>query len=968
MAKTIDIAVKVTDAASQPLKQIDMGLKAVGRSAVLASKKFGTLDKQLSSSGVNLKTVTGNFGRAAGGIKSALQVAESSIKSTNAAIKELNREAGKLNKLSKPLNNVSKASNKVASSSNKAEKGFKQIGKAAKKTEQNITEFNRSLFGVTAFIGTFTLAARGLASAMMESTKMDRVVSQFEKAVGPKGKFIEAIKGMTDNSIDYMEAMRSGIALSSLGISTDMNDIAGVVARAGTAAKMAGLESSEGIKKFTQFLKDGSISHLEFLNMMKKTDTGLILSESILSKYGGVMGKVMTVSQRMAMAQDILRRTTKSSLKGQRDYADILFDLGQAFSFARKEASLLITAAIAPLLDKVKDAVWQVSSYIETIRKADDETLFLVKSFMLATSSVLSFVAVLGTLRLSLFALSSLGIGLPAIIAPLLVIGSLFLAVGKKAETFKEKLQVFGAVFKGVYQLVSSFLTQADLYKRGVGTMDKATADLLRKHGLHEFVTTIAKGLSYVGDFIKTFVEGFKEASSFIISTVSDIGNKFLKFIGLGNKPGSRKLLNFVRSLGKNLGKVTATVLALTLAFKGLSIAKGLLSKIPIIGKFFAKDKTDAPKGTANDPIYTKSANAIIGSGTKKDGLIGKLLAALRAKPAAVLNSGTGVGAAVMTTPAATNIQNIVAILKNAGKVVGRFGTTLARFIPTVLKLSLIFAVLATYGYMVFKNWDKLKSLGEVIWLYINDGLSWLREQLVSAGTSLLEAGKDIVSWIGKGLAEFGTKLGNYLSPIINPIKTQFSKLVLWLDPIIEQIKKWAKDLVDQETKENISAGFDTFMSFIPGTDAYEKMDGTSGNDLVASSGKVIDLVNKLDVVENRRKQQGIDIAGALGRGDKKEAVSGFGFGSQEHIQTQLKATQGALKGEQKERFASAFTQAMDDRSASGKEITKEEYEKIMRSTLGEAVSFITEPLYKIENKTVTPTNQNNRSKRSGAC
>ena len=59
----------------------------------------------------------------------------------------------------------------------------------------------------------------------------------------------------------------------------------------------------------------------------------------------------------------------------------------------------------------------------------------------------------------------------------------------------------------------------------------------------------------------------------------------------------------------------------------------------------------------------------------------------------------------------------------------------------------------------------------------------------------------------------------------------------------------------------------------------------------------------------------------------------------------QLQATQDRLSGEQKIKFTEAMIQAQDKMSESGKTITPDEYEKIMRYTLGEAVEFLKKPL-----------------------
>ena len=76
-------------------------------------------------------------------------------------------------------------------------------------------------------------------------------------------------------------------------------------------------------------MKDGSIAHLEFLNLISRNNAGFKIAQAVLTKYGGVAGGALSAAQRLAIGQELLNKATQGALKGNRDYADILQDVSQ---------------------------------------------------------------------------------------------------------------------------------------------------------------------------------------------------------------------------------------------------------------------------------------------------------------------------------------------------------------------------------------------------------------------------------------------------------------------------------------------------------------------------------------------------------------------------------------------------------------------------------------------------------------
>ena len=490
-SKTIDIAVVVRDAASSKLKSIEKQLNATSRAAMTLSKSFNKLNSS---------------------------------------------------KIATSLNRVGTSSKKTGKKLKSTTTNMKKLSKATEQGKNKFLEFNRTIFTTTAFVGLFAVAFSKLKDSMFEAAKMDRVVTQFEKSVGPKGDLIRSISAMTDNSIDIMESMKTGIALRSLGIATSMGQVAEFVARAGTAGKLAGKDSAEGIKQFTAFMKDGSIAHLEFLNLISRNNAGLKITQTVLAKYGGIAGGALTAAQRLAIGQELLRKATDGALKGQRDYADVLHDVKQFSVLAAKEGVMILVAAFAPLLDKVKDVLIVFSDFAERIRKNDKEILFLVKSVGIATTAIAGLFLAMGTLNLAGIALTAVGISVGPLATILAGVAVTFLSVTSGADSLTSRLKVFGAVFKGTFQLVKSFISDSDNFAKGIGKMDSSLANLLKKHGLFGFVTQLSRVISSTTMFLRGFATGAKESIDFIIDKVGGLGKKLFEVLGIDPGVWSRVL------------------------------------------------------------------------------------------------------------------------------------------------------------------------------------------------------------------------------------------------------------------------------------------------------------------------------------------------------------------------------------------------------------------------------------------
>jgi len=590
-----------------------------------------------------------------------------------------------------------------------ASKEVDNFGRSVKKASLDVTQFNRVMFSTTAYIGLFTGGFRKFSEFLTEGANLDRLTNQFERVIGPRGEFFQQIKGFTTTAVDRFEAMRAGIELKSLGIVHSSERIAELVARAGTAAKLAGKDSGEGIKNFTKFLKDGSVTNLEFLNLVARTNPALQAQMAILQKAGGTMGGVISTQARLALGYRLLREATRGAMRGQRDLADIMMDLRQSFTFLRGSIGRFIGAALAPLLEKVVDIVDKFTDMLDNIRKNEKNILFLTKAIIVATSAVAGLAAVFGTLRLATIALGSLGIGLPALLG---IVGALslgFMAVTNSVDGFMEKLKLFAAFVRGTFQLVHSFLTDPENFAKGIGKMDESIAKLLDKHGLLGLATNLARVsaiiIRFVSDVGAKLIGWFKA----IDKIVGDFVGTIAKLLGIDAGPWSRNWIESGNLVRDTIVTITAATIALGSAMRLLTFG-GILGRVAaVIGRFTGLGNVVGSLGGIGG-IFSSLGNVI--------GLVARNFA-----PLAVIGSALyGVFRGIVET-----------------------SDEWKKFFSGVFNLSK-----AIFDLVI--NFEPLRKVVGVI----VDGFTMLGDAIISLLKMIAEGWENIAGWIGIGAGKLG--------------------------------------------------------------------------------------------------------------------------------------------------------------------------------------------------------------------
>jgi len=606
----------------------------------------------------------------------------------------------------------------------------------------------------------------------------------------------KSIAGFTDNSIDKVEALRSAIQIKTLGIGNSTKDIGELIARAGTASKLAGMDSAEGIKKFTQFLKDGSIANLEFLNLIKSNDPALKLQMSMIGKMGGVLGGAMTAQMKYGLGLKLLRAATDGQLKGQRDLYDVVSESKQAFSLLKNEIGIFLGTALSSVLNKITKVVDAFSSMLEYIRTTKKEILFLAKSVTVATAAFAGFMATVGTIRLAALGLKALGISTAPIILGATVLLSVFTALTHKIkegatpiERLVNKLQLFSAVLKGTYQLVSSLITNQDNMTKGIGKMDKELYELLNNNGLFVFVHEASKKLAILALFAK---EVFKELVSWaktLDETFGSLTNKVAEIFGVNKKidvnldatgnvidePAVKRASRFWLDANSKaygfLKKGAAAVLAAYAAYKMLSIGKGFLSNLPILGRLFKGNKTGKPDGTKTNPIHVVM-----------DKLFGNLL------KDSIINNSLGKSPSLPVPTAGKNVGRTSGIMTKLGSsvrsAVAGIWMTFVPFIRSSTFLSKVFTGLvgtldkvktALFGIKNIELGVLFRSLFARTWIAVASKIATVKDAISGVITSFTGLSKGAAALRGFQIVHIVLAAAGALAGTIAGIQDLFS-------------------------------------------------------------------------------------------------------------------------------------------------------------------------------------------------
>lgn len=524
------------------------------------------------------------------------------------------------------LEAVIMVTDKASKDLDKVSQKVRQTGESAKKASVDFTGFNRTLFATTAFVGSFLKAFQGLNRSFQEGADLDRMANQFERLFG-KGttnSLTAMVRNFTDSYVDEMALMKEATALRSMGIVKSLDEVVQMGAMASVAAKAAGKTSEEGIKEYFAFLKDGEVSHLQNLNLIHKTNTGLMAQNAVLGKFGGLFNQLISTQAKKALGDRLLYQATKDLMKGSADLADTLGFVGNQWRFLKGETGRFLLTAMQPLIEKFGMFLNSLRLTVATL-KDNKNLLFFAKSIIMVTGAALGLAGALGTLRLAAIALGSLGFGLPRLIFLATTLGTVFLGVTSKAEKLSDKIKVFAGFIRGVWQLMTSLNR-----KTGIAQIDEDLKKLLEDNGLFIFAQNVARVGSVIQRVFEDIVDVVKWVSKSTDQMFGSIARKFIDMVSKFKQPWENfwvsdtatPMQKFVRNfavIGGTIGTIFTGMIMKALAGK----AMGLLSKIPGLGFLGGGGRGGGPKGTVRDPMYVRMADSAVGLGAGLMNMIG---------------------------------------------------------------------------------------------------------------------------------------------------------------------------------------------------------------------------------------------------------------------------------------------------------------------------------------------------------
>lgn len=487
---------------------------------------------------------------------------------------------------SAPLDNVSKK--------------LKNTGQAAKDTSADFIQFNKTLFTTAAFLGAFAKGFSNLKQSVEFGAELDKVTVQFERTMGPRGSFIQSLQETSNIAIDETVAMQSALHLGMLGIVKDGKEAGGLLSKFGVAAAMAGKDATKGVKDLTEAVEDGNIAKLQEYGIIKKNDAALMAQFAALNKAGGIYGQVIVKQHQLALVQKILTQHTKDHMFAVLSTGQVVEAFGVQFQNAKRHIGVFLANAIRPLLEKLIPLMVKFKEFLFNSYRMNKEILFLGKSFLALGTVLTGFIATLGTLKLAVKLLGFAGIGMPGLLMATVALAAGFVGLTGKADGLVKKLEVLGAFFKGIYELVTNFDPET-----GMSKISAATEKILADNGILGFVDMISAVIVTVKTTLKDIVDFVSWAALKIDNLVSDIFGT----VNDGIKDSKKWTTWWTSDALSNFDKVKRAALILGGVLGSIFLGKKLFD----FGGFLLNKTTGGlfggggkgPKGTASDPIYT---------------------------------------------------------------------------------------------------------------------------------------------------------------------------------------------------------------------------------------------------------------------------------------------------------------------------------------------------------------------------
>lgn len=507
--------------------------------------------------------------------------------------------------------------NILISVSNKASQPLRQVKNEFRDFRDDLVKFNRRLFTASALVATFTMGFRKAFQLAAVGADFDMFREQFNRTFG--ADYFKILRNASKYTMDAMSIMQLAVQNHARGLSKYEQEK--IFTLSVGAAKLLGTSTKDAAMKMSQALQTMSVSGMkQFMVALNVNNQfkNMELFIGRLTKGLNAAGKQSENFKRIALKELELALGDLAAQTG--DTKTMFMVLGAGLESFKQTIGNFLARALAPLsaklgrfvwdiADKLKDILDDVDGKFTTLRKNIVNFMQMAGGFLAISTGLLGIISMLALVA------STFSMSISSLIGLIGLFGLGLKSVKDRTGSWTEAFATMGGVLKGFFQAFMS-------YKDGWITLSGEIVDQLKllPPETQKTIWSVIKLFSLARVAWDGFVDGIKAGVGTITTIVTAVLKPFKMLYELLG--GTAKQFSVTtEALVKTIGYV-AGFAGVFLALKSvLGGGQGLLSKIPVIGRFFGGKQ---PKGTAIDPLYVRNVDGL-GSVGGLGSILGKL-------------------------------------------------------------------------------------------------------------------------------------------------------------------------------------------------------------------------------------------------------------------------------------------------------------------------------------------------------
>jgi hypothetical protein len=496
--------------------------------------------------------------------------------------------------------------NILISVSNKASQPLRQVKNEFRDFRDDLVKFNRRLFTASALVATFTMGFRKAFQLAAVGADFDMFREQFNRTFG--ADYFKILRNASKYTMDAMSIMQLAVQNHARGLSKYEQEK--IFTLSVGAAKLLGTSTKDAAMKMSQALQTMSVSGMkQFMVALNVNNQfkNMELFIGRLTKGLNAAGKQSENFKRVALRELELALGDLAAQTG--DTKTMFMVLGAGLESFKQTIGNFLARALAPLSAKLGRFVWEIADKLKDILDDVDGKFTTLRknivNFMQISGGFLAIsTGLLGVFSMLALVASTFSISITGLIGLIALLGLGFKTVKDRAGSWTGAMATMGATLKAFYQAFTTYedgwITLSGEVTDHIKSLPSQTQNTIFR--LLEFFALLRVAWEGFTDGIKSGVHVIASAINFVLKPFKDL---YSLFGGVATQFSTT-----TEAIAKTIGHVVGFA-GVFLALKSMLGGKGgILSKIPIIGRFFGGKK---PSGTAMDPIYTRSADGVSG-------------------------------------------------------------------------------------------------------------------------------------------------------------------------------------------------------------------------------------------------------------------------------------------------------------------------------------------------------------------